>query len=641
MSQTSRTLTFLGLAAASVAAAASVHIATRPATLSEYSNEGKEFFEDFQDPNTATSLRVAAFNDETAQVDVFNVEFKNGDWRIPSHHNYPADGADRLAKTATSVIGIRRGALVSTSKEDHKRLGVLDPLDDSITGTEGRGDRITLADRDNVLADFIIGNKVEDQENTYNVRRADEDQTYRAVLDIDISTKFADWIEPDLLDIRRADLREIDIDRYRIDETRGTLIPGDISQLTRPNDTDPWTLKGITEETEKVKTSTVNQIISALDDLRIVGVRPKPPGLSADLKSSGSIKMDTLAFLDLQSRGFFIDSRGALVSNEGEVRLSTAEGLQYTLRFGEVFTGSDVELEIGKDAAAEDKQAADADKPADADTPADEAVEDTDALAKSRYVFITANFDEALVEGPGEAPTKPDAPADAATSETKPEGDADKDATEAKSDTADGQPASEKSDADAEKTPDPQAEYKEALAQYERDLASFEQRKKSREEMLKQGRERAEELNARFADWYYVISADSFDKIRVGHDELVEAKAPAENPAPEIPATPADSTPAPETTAEPPATPEATPAPEMKEEAETKESTDSPASELGTPESSKDTPAEKPPAAADTPAEKAPAETPPPTDGKENDTPEDEKPAETQADKPAEESTEP
>ncbi len=564
MSQSTRTLMFAGAAAVSVAAAAGLHLANRPASLSEYSDEGREFFPEFLDPNDATSLRVAAFNDETAQVDVFNVDFKNGDWRIPSHHDYPADGEDRLAKTATSVIGIRRGALVSTMKDDHKRLGVLDPLDETVTGTEGRGDRITLAAGENTLADFIVGSPVEDQENVYHVRAADEDRTYRAELNIDISTKFADWIEPDLLDITRGDLREIEIDQYRIDESRGTLVPGDLSELTRKSDTDPWTLNGLNPETEEVKTSTVNQIIGALDDLRIVGVRPKPPGLSADLRSSGSIQMDALAFLDLQSRGFFIDARGALVSNEGEVRVGTADGVLYTLRFGEVFTGTDVELEIGKTGKNDAVAQPAGDKPADTDSGEETAAEDgepaDDELAKSRYVFITANFDESLLNSPGTEPQKPTPPAagDSGTSEAPKDGkeesgravkESPDEATE-NGDPSSAAPAAEadkSADADsagADAKPDADDEYKRALEQYERELADFQQRQQAFEESLKQGKERAEELNSRFADWYYVISAESFDKIRVGRAELVEAKQPDDSAGTESPMTPLETAPA-------------------------------------------------------------------------------------------------
>ena len=47
---------------------------------------------------------------------------------------------------------------------------------------------------------------------------------------------------------------------------------------------------------------------------------------------------------------------------------------------------------------------------------------------------------------------------------------------------------------------------------------------KSWEDEVKKGQETAEELSQRFAPWYYVISADSFDKMHVDRGDLLKAK---------------------------------------------------------------------------------------------------------------------
>jgi hypothetical protein len=41
---------------------------------------------------------------------------------------------------------------------------------------------------------------------------------------------------------------------------------------------------------------------------------------------------------------------------------------------------------------------------------------------------------------------------------------------------------------------------------------------------VKRGREASEKLNNRFADWYYVISAESFDKLNLSRSDLVVKK---------------------------------------------------------------------------------------------------------------------
>ena len=45
------------------------------------------------------------------------------------------------------------------------------------------------------------------------------------------------------------------------------------------------------------------------------------------------------------------------------------------------------------------------------------------------------------------------------------------------------------------------------------------------ETQVEEGRTKADELNARFADWYYVIAAEDFEKLRVTRKDLLRAKA--------------------------------------------------------------------------------------------------------------------
>ena len=44
------------------------------------------------------------------------------------------------------------------------------------------------------------------------------------------------------------------------------------------------------------------------------------------------------------------------------------------------------------------------------------------------------------------------------------------------------------------------------------------------QEKLTRGSELAENLNNRFAAWYYVISSDSFEKVRLGRSDLIKEK---------------------------------------------------------------------------------------------------------------------
>ena len=136
-----------------------------------------------------------------------------------------------------------------------------------------------------MLAEFVIGKPAEGQTDVYYVRgtkTGDANAIYLAKLKIDLSTKFSDWIEPDLLKVDRDKLTDIRSDNYSIDETQGVVVPGEITELSRKTPNDPWKLNGLKDK-EEIKTDVVNQIVSNLDGLRLVGVRPKPQGVNPDL----------------------------------------------------------------------------------------------------------------------------------------------------------------------------------------------------------------------------------------------------------------------------------------------------------------------------------------------------------------------
>jgi len=590
MNQTVKTLLFVAAAAACMAIAAGTYFSNQPADIADFSDVGEQFFPKFEDPSTATALRVAAYNSTTGKTEVFKVENRDGLWQIPSHHDYPADGKDRLGKTAASMIGVVRQALVERSQSAQKRFGLLDPLGDDLTSTEGRGNRITLYKGDDILVDLIVGKPVENSSNLFYVRRADEDRIYTADLgNLNISTKFADWIEKDILQVNSAEIRDVLISRYSVDEAQGRVIPEGQIELNRENGEGSWNLSGLNPQTEKVKLSEVNSLLQALTDLKIVGVRQKPEALIAGLKSAeGKISLTALTLRDLQQKGVFIDrERGEFVYNEGKVNVGTNDGVVYELGFGEEFSGSDLDIEIGGQKSAEeeakeleqetkDQTASNSDEKEAGEKPADSAETDgaktdgakTDGAGtdkdednsaedsakpgqkKSRYLFVTVVFDKSLL---GPAPVKPVAPKKpAAASEKKAEesestakedketpnssepADDNKPEDKEKSDvTADKPEQADKSgkpDADKSKTDkvDPQKAYEEALKEYELQKEVYETQKKAYAEKLKAGEKRVADLSARFAEWYYVISEDVFDKLKLKREALVEP-AKAEN----------------------------------------------------------------------------------------------------------------
>ena len=196
-----------------------------------------------------------------------------------------------------------------------------------------------------------------------------------------------------MLRIPSASLRKVTIQSYTIDERMGRLANLDTMALTQ--ESGQWKLAGA----EKLNTAAVAAMAAALDNLRIVDVRPKPPGLAKDLRSE-TLEVSLETAVSLRQKRFLLTPNGRLLANEGEMVIETANGLAYVLRFGEIAAGS----------------------------------------GESRYLFVTVSFDAACA------------------------------------------------------------------AKYGGDSAS--------------GERQARELTNRLADWYYVISASDFAKLRLKRKDV-------------------------------------------------------------------------------------------------------------------------
>jgi hypothetical protein len=377
MNEMRKTIMFVG--AAVVLLAIVLVTAPRRVTPDAFFDQGEPFFPEFTDPNAARTLEVIDFDEETGQAIPFKVTYSNGRWTIPSHHNYPADGEDRLAQTAAGVIGITKDDFRTDNPADYAACGVIDPLDDSSPSLEGRGQRVTIkGENDVVLADLIIGKSFEGRENFRLVRVPGERRVYGAQIDIDISTKFSDWIESDLMKIDKEEIDKIVLKDYSIDERTGKLDVRD--EVTLKRDGDAWTAAKLAANEEVDRTKMFN-LVKAIDELAIVGVRPKPEGLSATLaKIEEGTKITQNDMLSLQSKGFYFTRDGRLVSNEGEVQVQANDGVTWTLRFGEVVYGTGLSVTAG----------------------GGETAGGNEGMATNRYLMITTSFDPSLFPEPEE-----------------------------------------------------------------------------------------------------------------------------------------------------------------------------------------------------------------------------------------------
>lgn len=332
MSELTKTLFFV--LGAVVLAAAAVIVDPGAYTPAVFDDQGEVFFADFSDPQAPKTIEVIDYDQTTATATPLKIEFTDNKWVIPSHHNYPADAEQRLAQTAAALIELRKDRIVSDRMEDHAEYSVVDPLDENTTSLAGRGKRVTLRDgEDNVLADFIVGDEVNDKPGYRYMRVPGQKRTYEVKTEADISAKFEDWIETDLLKATTADLRRIVINRYSINERLGRI--ENRQTVTLSHNDDAWKMGSRTPNAD-----VMSDLTAALDKLTIVDVQPKPEGLTAELKTRAGIKPTMENFRSLQGKGFFLNPyTGQLLANEGEITVDSKNGLQYTLRFGEIAAG--------------------------------------------------------------------------------------------------------------------------------------------------------------------------------------------------------------------------------------------------------------------------------------------------------------
>jgi hypothetical protein len=328
------------------------------------SDEGQPFYPDFKDPLACKALEIIDYNETTATAEPFKVELRNGRFVIPTHHGYPADAKDRLAKTAAALMDLRKDTVRSNSIADHASFGVIDPMDADATSLAGRGKRVTLKDADgNVLADYILGKPVQGKTGYRYVRIPGGKTTYAVRTDAEPSADFADWVKADVLRLSADDIRRITIHDYSVDEQFGAVTRLEKTTLSR-RDGD-W----VTDDGGAPAKATVQALVASLANLRIVDVRPKPDDIARNLVASNRIELSMENMVSLRGMGFFFTPRGQLLSNEGETIVETRHGLIYTLRFGEVAGGSGIA------------------------TVGDENAMDIDKAQESRYVFITVRYE--------------------------------------------------------------------------------------------------------------------------------------------------------------------------------------------------------------------------------------------------------
>lgn len=518
--------------------------------------EGKPLFAKFTDPWAATSLEIVKYDEQTASPVPFQVAQIEGQWSIPSHSNYPTDAKDQLADAASSMIGLEVVDMASDDPDTHEMYGVVDPSSKpASTAPEDVGVRVVMRDKnDEMLMGLVIGKKVGDSDDLRYVRVVGENPVYTVAVKTDkLSNKFEDWIEEDFLKLNSWDIRQIHIQDYSMMERGGRYYTSPGAQMTlKYNDTgDPkWSLveddvfspeegkmvPGKMGDDEELDTDKLNDMRSNLDDLEIVDVRRKPAGLSADLRAAGTLMNDLETVLSLQSKGFYLVEVPVqdkvyldVLSNQGELRVSMKDGVQYVLRFGEIASGT---AETGEE-EEEEQQDETAQKETPDDSEAEEKSEDSETKGMNRYLFVMARFDANMIPEPeleplpeAEPPAADDQAGDEKAGQEAKKGEKPGDGEPEATDDAAAEEKASADDASEQSDEKKDSDEEKSKLDEERERIEKENKRKQEEydEKIKEGKKHVDELNERFADWYYVIADDVYQKVRLTRSDIIKKK---------------------------------------------------------------------------------------------------------------------
>jgi hypothetical protein len=517
MNELIKTFAFVAVALV-LTGAALVSTRDRAVKHAQFDDQGQPFFPEFKDPLQCTDLEVVSFEPGTATATKFRVMWKDKRWVIPSHYDYPADARDRLSKTAAAVMDLNKDTIRSDRVEDQQSMSVIDPLDSKTTALEGRGKRVTLRDAsERVLADFIIGNEIKGTERGKEggggqryVRVPDQKRTYGVAVKADLSTRFADWIETNLLKVDTGKIRKVLFDNYKMQEAvtadgqralapvgderititrKESFGPWNVAIEKRDPSTGEWKNPGIPTGQE-ANEDRLRSLTDALGDLKIVGIRPKPPGLTDP--NDPNLKLTVPIALSLQNRGFYLTRNRGLYSDQGDVVVSTDEGIVYTLRYGGPVFATGDELTAGQPDAAEKKDGADKAKK-DEKKP--------QGTQENRYLMVTVSFDPSLIP---------------------------KTAQEEKPSSRPGDVNDLPEDVFAPDPKDPKylADQKAAEDKARREKDDYDKK-------IADGQKKVKDLAARFGPWYYVTPGDSFTNINLDSASVLKPKgAPGSTPPP-------------------------------------------------------------------------------------------------------------
>jgi hypothetical protein len=561
MNENNKTILFI-IAAASCVALAFFTAPEERDPSAQGSKMGQALFESF-DPRTATGIEIVEIDEDNMVSKSIEVSQTEAGWLIkrPGKVDYPANADNQVKNVSSLLFDLRILDQAAEGSGEHATFGVLDPSKANPSDA-GIGKMIALKNNTGAnLAQLIIGNEVEGLSNTRFVRKPEENSVYRVELQNvnDVTTKFVDWVEKDFLDIDKWNIKQVIFDNYEIKD--GKIAPSTKQVLDYDNS--EWKLVGTSlSENEELNKEKLDDMKDAFDDLEIIDVERKPEILISSLRK-GSEFVDANNIQELQSSANSLIQKGfrpvnelgndgkplsypngkpklKVVSQKGEVLVGMKDGVEYVLRFGETYRGPE---------------------------------DDENSTGDSRYIYAYARLNENLLEQPVLEPVPAPlvSPKSDENSSSVPSSTPDSNGT--KGDNGEqgqeGKPSvppisppgpppnfippspppiltpppppsaqginSEESNSSAPSNGEDNfaKEKADRDAEIARIKAANAQKQMEYQGKVSKAKTRVKELNENLAGWYYVISNEVYEKIRLDRTDFVKAKEKEEEDTPE------------------------------------------------------------------------------------------------------------
>jgi hypothetical protein len=540
MNENKKTIFFIAAAAVSVALAY-FSVPPKIDPTSKGSRMGQALFDTF-DTRQATGIEIVEIDDENLEAKSIEVAQTDKGWfiRRPQKADYPANADNQVKDVSTILLDLRILDTATEGAGEHANFGVLDPSKAN-PGDRGIGKSIALKNSSGSnLAQLIIGNEVSGLSGAHYVRKPNENTVFIAEVRnaSNVSTKFVDWVEKDFLDLDKWNIKRVTLDNYEVNLAKGQLNRKDNPYVLDYEDSE-WNLSGSKlSDKEELNKKKLDELKDAFDDLKIIDVERKPDILVNNLKQGNEFfsnlkdQKNQAVVQSLQQKGFYTvavkNPQGQqvpkVVSNKGEILVGMKDGVEYVLRFGETYRGIE---------------------------------DDENTTGTSRYIYAFARVNQNLLEAPELEPV-PEPLLDPTPKKKSPkekgaQGDEGAQGKEAiapniappgpppnfvpssppPATTPSAPPPSAQSEtANAPKIDSNQtsgsSEFAKKKAERDAEIARIKasnaSKQKEFDDKVAKATKRVQELNQNLAEWYYVISNEVYEKIRLERSDFVKAK---------------------------------------------------------------------------------------------------------------------